>query len=377
MSEHQQQKKKRRPILLYILLGLVGLCATLLTISALSNRFLPTGPEHLDRLTEVDRARIAEAIHLKQTLGDQVWPDWGQTDIPLLVQNAEYAFLYGCPQQPPGWEILGDEEFGGYPVYREAGGNHEAFTELLIGDVWVGSMSTKWELDAFMMSQFREMIPAPINQVVPYRLFILSSEIYIAGLLHETFHAFQAMTARNRFDDAELARQDNERYWAADEAMQDAWSTEINLLIGAVQAKSDDESRDMLGQFLEQRARRRTDANLDSALIEFEHRYEWLEGLAKYVELGIWETAGQTPDYEPLSEIEADPDFQGYCTFNQRWTSEIITMRNMAHDSATTRFYYTGMVQARLLDRHLPSWKERTMQESIWLEDLLAEVATP
>jgi hypothetical protein len=103
-------------------------------------------------------------------------------------------------------------------------------------------------------------------------------------------------------------------------------------------------------------------------------RHEWLEGLAKYVELGVWETAGQTRDYEPLPKIESDPDFQGYRTFNQRWTSELLTMRNAAHDSASTRFYYTGMVQARLLDRHLPRWKERVMEAGAWLEDLLAEV---
>lgn len=373
MAESQRPKGKLKWVLLYALLGLLGLCVAMLGLSALSNRSLPTGPTQLDHLTEADEARIAEAFHLKQALGDQVWPGWGDAGIPVIIYNSEFAFLYGYQQQPEGWELLEGEELGGQPVYRQPRGNHQAFTEQLVDGTWAGSMSTKWEVDTFMMSQFREMVPAPINEVIPYRMFILPSEQYMAGILHETFHAFQATIARSRFDDAELAYSDANRYWAADESMRDAWADEINLLIEAMEAKTGGEAMELARQFLQQRAERRAGAGLDSALIDFERRYEWLEGLAKTVEMGIWQTASQTPDYEPLLEIKADPDFQGYRTFSQRWTSEMITMRNAARDASNVRFYYTGMAQARLLDRLLPGWKERVMQEGIWLEDLLAE----
>lgn len=373
MTESHQPKRKRRRILPYVLLVPLGLCVAVLGLSALSNRFLPAAPTRLDHLTQADEARVAEAFHLKQTLGDQVWPGWSEADIPLIVWNSQYAFLYGYPRQPEGWEALEDEAFHRRPVFRQAGPDHDAFTELLVEDTWAGSMSTKWEVDAFMMSQFRENIPAPINEVVPYRLFILPSEQYMAGMLHETFHAFQATSARSRFDDAELAYADDTRYWAADETMHDAWANEINLLIGAMDAGTDDEAAGLARQFLRQRAERRADAGLGSALIDFERRYEWLEGLAKYVEMGIWQEASKTDNYRPLPDMAVDGDFQNYRTFGQRWFSEMLTMRNSARDAAETRFYYTGMAQARLLDRLSPGWKEDVMQEGTWLEDLLAE----
>ncbi|MBN1428696.1 MAG: hypothetical protein JXB07_09935 [Anaerolineae bacterium] len=373
MTESQQSKPKRRRVLLYVLLGLLGLCVTILGISALSNRFLPTAPTQLGRLTEADQARIAEAFHLKEELGSQVWPGWGDADIPVIVWNSQYAFLYGYSQQPEGWEAFEGEMFNGWPVYRQSGVEHQAFTEQMVDDTWAGSMSTKWEVDAFMMSTFRDIIPVPINTVVPYRLFILPSEQYMAGVLHETFHAYQATTARSRFDDAELAYPDADRYWAADETMHDAWANEINLLISAMEASTDVETARLARQFLEQRAKRRADAGLDSALIDFERRYEWLEGLAKTVELDIWQTASEAADYRPLPDMSTDPDFQHYRTFGQRWASEMITMRNCAGDASNVRFYYTGMAQARLLDRLLPGWKEHVMQEGIWLEALLAK----
>jgi hypothetical protein len=373
LTELQQPTRKRRRILLYVLLGLLILCAAVLGLSGLSNRFLPTAPAQLDRLTETDLARIAEAFHLKQTLGDEVWPGWGQADIPVIIYNSAYAFLYGIAQQPEGWESLEGEQFDERPVYRQAGPDHDAFTELLLEDTWAGSMSTKWEVDAFMMSLFRDMIPAPFNEVVPYRLFILPSEQYMAGILHETFHAYQATIARNHFDDAELAYSDTDRYQGIDETMRDTWAAEVGLLIEAMEAKTDGEAKELARQFLDQRAERRTSARLDSGLINYERRFEWLEGLGKYVEMGIWQTASESPSYTPLPGIAVDPDFQNYHTFDQRWSSEMITMRNSARDSAEVRFYYTGMAQARLLDRLSPGWKERALQEGIWVEALLAE----
>jgi hypothetical protein len=45
----------------------------------------------------------------------------------------------------------------------------------------------------------------------------------------------------------------------------------------------------------------------------------------------------------------------------------------MAGDEGETRFYYTGMAQAFLLDRLAPGWKERLWSSQAWLEEILAE----
>jgi hypothetical protein len=48
-------------------------------------------------------------------------------------------------------------------------------------------------------------------------------------------------------------------------------------------------------------------------------------------------------------------------------------MKRMAGDDGDGRFYYSGMAQAVLLDRLMPGWKARAMQDSVFLEALLAE----
>jgi hypothetical protein len=46
-------------------------------------------------------------------------------------------------------------------------------------------------------------------------------------------------------------------------------------------------------------------------------------------------------------------------------------MHRQAGQEGETRFYYTGMAQAILLDRLQRGWKEGAFQEGVWLEDLL------
>ena len=52
-------------ILLVALCGLAGL------VSAFSNRNLPIAAPDVERLSALDKARLAEAVHLRQTLGNR------------------------------------------------------------------------------------------------------------------------------------------------------------------------------------------------------------------------------------------------------------------------------------------------------------------
>ena len=65
------------------------------------------------------------------------------------------------------------------------------------------------------------------------------------------------------------------------------------------------------------------------------------------------------------------PDFDDYSGFDTRWSREISQLTMMADDKGDGRFYYTGMAQAFLLDRLMPSWKLQSFEENIWLDDLL------
>jgi hypothetical protein len=68
-----------------------------------------------------------------------------------------------------------------------------------------------------------------------------------------------------------------------------------------------------------------------------------------------------------------DPGFKNYANFSPRWSQEIEQIRRMANDQGDTRFYYSGLAQAALLDRLAPDWKTKIMMDDVFLEDLLKD----
>jgi hypothetical protein len=211
--------------------------------------------------------------------------------------------------------------------------------------------------------------------LVPYRLVVavFNSDWHIAAVLHESFHALEGQLAPDRLAAAERANQAGDDYPWDDGALRDAWRAELNTLAQAMQAQTDAEAAELVAAFLAGRADRRAEHALDAALVDFERQREWLEGLAKYAELESWRQGATAAGYAPLPETSADPDFDAYAGFDQRWSSEIITLRNQVNQASEGRFYYTGWAQAVLLDRLLPGWKARAFNDGVWLEALLSE----
>jgi hypothetical protein len=348
------------------LLSGIGLVA----LSALSNLTLPSAPAKLDQPTALDKARLQEALHLKQALGEAIWPGYGEMEVPVMLWNREYVFLIGYPNPPTGWEKVAADDFAGQPYYRQSAHEPQNFA-VRIGDGWAASMATKWETDDFLISTIRERMPGPLRPIVPYRLIIQPSEVQMCAVLHEAFHVYQVKTAKALFDDAERAYHDAESYWAVDAVMRSDWKSETDLLFRAVRAQSESDARDLARQFLAQRSQRRQAHSLGAPLVDYERRFEWLEGLAKYVELEAWRQASATPGYTPLPALKAAADFKNYATFSQRWSQELDQMKRQAGQEGETRFYYTGLAEATLLDRFRPGWKALVMAQGAWLEDLL------
>lgn len=379
------------------LIGLLVVCMVLAGISALVNRNLPTQSVVVDHLSEAEKARLAEFFRVRQQLGDAVWPGWGTADIPVIVYNEAYAFLVGYPDPPEGWvkvpqnelrggswELILNDSFNGEPYYRQqlpaTGEIPEAFT-VKVGDRWVASMPAMEWMEISLTEQFQRELPSFLAPIFPYplvtSLFLRGSDGYVSLVAHESFHAYQGTTAPERLAAAETAVSLAESsYPWADVALQEAWQTELDLLATAVQAGTDAEVRSLVQQFLDQRALRRQEAGLTVLLADYERQREWLEGLARYVELETWRQASLAEAYEPVAALLDDPDFSGYATFDRRWSQEIDQMGRMADDEGDGRFYYSGMAQAVLLDRLMPDWKSRALSEGIFLEDLLVTVLT-
>ena len=374
-------------LLLLLLLAAIG--------AAISNATAPTHSQIIDRLSDAERARLAEAIHLRRTLGEHVWPGWGDAEIPVVLYNEAYVFLAGYANPPVGWysvpagELQGDlwqmfpgEAVADAPYYRQAlsgaGITPQAFT-VRVGDRWAASLTTREWTEIALAQQIRGDLPPVLRWLVPYRLFVGfllgNSDLYIALIQHESFHAYQGMVVPERLLAAD---RENSRLAALypwnNGALQAAWQAELDLLYDALQAESHEVARTYAQQFLQQRAERRT--LLDPALADYERQREWVEGLAKYVELESWRQAALAPDYEPVTAMRVDPDFAAYTTFARRWQQEVDQLRRTADDEGDGRFYYTGMAQAVLLDRFSPGWKTQILTQDVWLEGLLQDEIT-
>lgn len=380
----------RRFLLIGVLVGGL-LCILLAGVSYISNLMLPSHSENTSFLSNLDKARLAEAIHLRQALGDSVWSGWGKANIPTIIYNEEYAFLVGLPEPSPGWikvpantqkggpwEAVQEDTFQGVTYYRQRladrASTPQAFT-VLVGDRWVASLTTKEWMEISLAEPIREDLPFLLHPVLPYKLFcrllVGDSDRYISLILHEAFHAYEGQVAVTRLERAEqIMWLQGEKYPWDNPNLEEAWKVEQDLLVKAIRSNSQDETIDLVRQFLAQRQVRRTSQGLSPEMIAYENLREWEEGLSKYTEMEIWRQAAIAPGYRPDPGITSDKGFKNYTSFEKHWQNEVSNVRNTAEDS---RLYYTGMAQAFLLDRLMPGWKEQIFQEEITLEDLMRE----
>jgi hypothetical protein len=393
--KNSPHRPRMRGCLLIVICGLLAACGLAAGASYLSNHLLPSRSPVTDRLGDLDKARLAEAIHLRHELGDELWPGWGGTDIPMIAYNEEYAFLIGYPDPPAlwttipnreargsEWEALPDDTFDGRTYYRQKllspDSSPQAFA-VLVGGRWVSSMSAYDWLEIRLGEEFQAQVPPALREVFPYRiagrLFLSAAggkDWYICASLHESFHAFVGSVNPDRLFEAETSFNGNRsRYPWNDDVFAADWQAELDLLADAVQAETDAETVELAGQFLAQREQRRTEAGLDADLIALERGKEWEEGLAKYTELSIWRLAAGSAEYSPLPAMAGDPGFHSYAGFPDQWTQQVAQIRRMARDEGDTRFYYSGLAQAVLLDRLAPDWKLTVLTGDASLEELL------
>lgn len=386
---------RARKWILRIVVGLLAVCIVLAGVLALVNRTLPTASTVTERLADEQKALLAELFHVRRELGDATWPGWGAKELPFVVYNEAYAFLLGYEGQPPDgwlkvpqdephggpWEPVPGDTFEGQPYYRQplpaSGETPQAFT-VKVGERWAGSLQTREWAEINLVQMFREQVPGFVQPIFPYTLlsdlFLRGSDGYVSLLAHESFHAYQGTVAPQRLAAAEtnVGRAEAGYPWT-DTVFVEAWQAELDLLAEALRTETEAESRELAQQFLAQRTARREAARLAPTLVDYERHREWLEGLARYVELEIWQQAALADTYEPLTAVQDIPDFDAYGTFERRWSQEIDQIGRMADDEGDGRFYYSGMAQAVLLDRLAPEWKAKALEEGVFLEELLAE----
>ncbi|MBE0686340.1 MAG: hypothetical protein IH585_10095 [Anaerolineaceae bacterium] len=390
--------RKKRKWGLILILSLLGLCLGVVSLFAVINLFVPSQTIHPDQLADEDIARVLEAQHLRQELGDQVFPGFGTVEIPALIYNEENAFLISIANPQTGWVKVPQELTRGgdwktmppleaYPqeIYFRTGYDPkqepDAFT-VRVGDIYVGSLPSADWFRLGLMNQFRKDLPGFLKPVFPYSLvasiFFPNSDTYLSMIQHESFHAFQAVWAQSRFEAAEWdgIRLVDQYPWE-NQAGIDAWQQELDVLKAALKSQDKEEIRQLAQQFLDLRDARRKNMKLSADLIRYENQREWVEGMARYTELETWRLAATDEQYQPLADMQSDRKFKEYQTFDNRWSRELDQISRMANDEGDGRFYYSGMAQAYLLDQLHPSWKLTLAADpTLNLEDLLRQALT-
>ncbi|UCG58969.1 MAG: hypothetical protein JSU70_05560, partial [Phycisphaerales bacterium] len=279
------------------------------------------------------------------------------------------------------WEPVPDDTFDGRPYWRQRLSGPDAGPQafvVLVGERWVASMTTKAWTEIGLGNEIRDDLPGALKILVPYRALgrIFNSDWHVCAVLHESFHAYQGMVAPDRLAEAERSMSAADRSSRDDEAFSNDWQMELDLLADALLATSEVQTAAQTRRFLAQRQNRRAASGLSPDLVDFERQREWEEGLAKYIELAAWRLAATTPDYRPVTALDADPDFKHFKAFDKRWSQEVAHLRRQAR-AGDNRFYYSGMAQAFLLDRLRPDWKANALSDVVFLEDLLRQSLPP
>lgn len=319
--------------------------------------------EDLTRLNSEDKAQLIELLRLKKMFGSHIWPGFGEVEIPLIQYNERYEFLVAHPGPPAPWTTVDNDTFQGRQYYRCDAVESQAFA-VPVGDLWAGSLNTFSHMNRSMKKQLQEKIPAEKLTPVMIKMMEITPAKHVVLLLHEAFHAFQAMQNHDRFLRAKGVYASEKHYPFEDEVFKTAWNKEGSLLTAVLREKDESERAELLHKFLEIRTKRRSDASLSPELVAFERELEWLEGLAKYVEMRFSELG---------SSQRGEEESKAYRRVRSRLQADFSwRIKQLGELHGDHRFYLSGAIQAMILDKILPGWKkEITRQENTGLEDLL------
>lgn len=319
--------------------------------------------EDLSIMSIEDKVQLAETLRLKKLFGSLIWPGFGEANIPLLLYNEKYEFLIGHPSPPAPWVSAKGESFQGNPYHRRTITEPQAFA-VPVGDLWAGSLDALGHMNRSMKEQIQEKIPPEKLTPVMIKMMAISPAHHVVALLHEAFHAFQAIQAQDRFRQTQKLYTHQKLYPYEDEVFKDAWKEEGSLLASALKEQDESEKLETIARFLEVRSKRRSEASLSAELTTFERELEWLEGIAKYVELQF---AMQG------SSLQEEAEQRDYRVVRNRLQADFsFRLRNLGDLHGDQRFYLSGAAQAMILDTVSPGWKQNIMgRTNIGLEDLL------
>lgn len=352
-------------------IGLGCLTIIILVILSLSLLFISNNREaskrdrlfDSDRLGDEEKGTLREVLRLQKEHGIRVWPGL-ESLRPIVFFNDRYEFLIEASPMPSTWTEVDDDVFDEKPYCRRTADNPQAFA-LLIEDQWAASIGIRDMMNRDFFLGVRRQLPPFLAPFFPFKWASLSRDLHVVSILHEIFHAFQAEQYPRRFLKANAVYAFESEYPFQEDKFIEAWNEEGFFLAKALEAKNDSELREWIERFLNARENRRKKFSLSPEQVSFETELEWLEGLAKYVEIKFYELAASHGDQSEFFEYK-----EGL----PHWKMEFKKIKGrLGHKDGDYRFYLSGMAQARLLDRIRIDWKDILIKGNLSLEGLLKD----
>ena len=292
-------------------------------------------------LPEVDRARLAEAFRLADTVGDSLWVGWSEVPFAVLLVAGEHEFLVRHPRPDTSFALA--DAYDGLlqsPVYVRP---RQFESDLLAAFPAVGGLAT--------------VVVGTAEQTG------LGSTAWALTLLHEHFHQLQ--TSQPGYPDAidalDLAGGDATGMWMLDypfpyasEEVGERFMAYRRALLAAL---ADPTEAALLNV-------RQTRAALYEALSDRDGRYlafqVWQEGVARYVEVRAAEASG-----EPLPAFRALPDAEPYAVAAADLREQVVNQVRGLDLAGSRRsiVYPVGAAEALLLDATRPGWRARYLAE--------------
>ncbi len=292
-------------------------------------------------LPEVDRARLAEAFRLADTVGDRLWAGWSDVPFAVLLVEGEHEFLIRHPRPDTSFVLV------------------DAYDALLESPVYVRDRQFGDDL----LATFPAVGGVSTVVVGTAEATGRSSTAWVLTLLHE--HAHQLQTAQPGYNDGvaalDLADGDTTGMWMLTYPFPYT-SADVDARFGVYRqallvalAAPTDEALAAVGT-----AR----ATLAAGLSERDDRYLafqlWQEGVARYVEIRVAEMAG-----EPLPAFRALPDAEPYADTVADLREQVVNQVHGLDLSGSQRVivYPVGAAEALLLDATRPGWRTRYLTE--------------
>jgi hypothetical protein len=327
-----------------------------------------------DGLNRNDIERIAEFQHLRQTLGNAVWPGFGKAQIPFAMTKGEREYLFDYPSPLNGSTSVHIRQYPGPVVYRKG---HTvprlAMTAGPVDGVPAAIMPDKATFDQ-VISLMQSASDGSMLEATMSGGAGIDATTYILVAIHESFHAFQYKQGMNRIQNAfdlppgsldEKLFISRLREAEAIMGIRNMLNTESRHLAQALSADRPTLCLEEARLFLRARDNRRLataekGAGLTVASIAAnENGIEWIEGMTAYVQSRMLELASAKA-YKPLDLMYEVPGFHGY---NQTSGSNKLSLDRSAAMSYQMRSYAVGAGICSLLDRLGAEWKKTAIEE--------------